>query len=283
METAPESGHAAHAGAAGDWIPRESTTWGLVKLGGADMTQAPDLRELGPTGNDHGAVGESQGPWTWGRRRTCEGLDPREAITSRAESPRGCGHGAGAGPARARTVRERPWGGRAIPGGVGMGQSPELPGLGRTTNPSPQDEDWKGRGVGGRVNSSANRKVGKAWRMRNPRASRSGSAGPRCSAGMFASSARAIRSSSRATYRASFPATVHSVMRKRIRRIDLDRMCRRAGPNRGQSSGPGAVVCVSTDFGGSGGGRGGAFVVGRSAVRVSGSMCGPWVTFQPKA
>ena len=27
-------------------------------------------------------------------------------------------------------------------GAVGMEQSPELPGLGRTKNPSPKDEDW---------------------------------------------------------------------------------------------------------------------------------------------
>lgn len=57
--------------------------------------------------------------------------------------------------------------------------------------------------MGGRVNSSANRKVTKASRMRNTRASRSGSAGHADIARMFASSARAIRSTFRATPRAT--------------------------------------------------------------------------------
>ena len=46
-----------------------------------------------------------------------------------------------------------------MPGGVGMGQSPELRGLRSDKNPYPQDVDRRGRGVGVRVNSSTKRKV----------------------------------------------------------------------------------------------------------------------------
>ena len=80
-----------------------------------------------------------------------------------------------------------------------------------------------------RVNSSAKRKVTSAGHMRNIGASRSGSAEPRGSAVMFATSAWAIRSTSRATSRA-------------IRRTTERRRIRNAAP----SSGAGARTGVPT-------------------------------------
>lgn len=43
--------------------------------GAMGMGQALDLQELGPYGNERGAVGKSQGAWAGRSRRTCQGSD----------------------------------------------------------------------------------------------------------------------------------------------------------------------------------------------------------------
>ena len=56
-------------------------TRGIVGIG-----QAPDLHGLGLTGNDHAAIGDSQGPQAWCRRQFCQRSDPRGIPIARRGS-----------------------------------------------------------------------------------------------------------------------------------------------------------------------------------------------------
>ena len=108
---------------------------------------------------------------------------------------------------------------------VGMVQSPELPGLGSAKNPSPQDEDRSGRGVGVRVNSSTKRNGHSLRGKRNIGEAPSGSALGQCTGPMFASSAFAIRNA----FRAGFRATYRNIIRKLIRMEGIEVMRPLAG------------------------------------------------------
>ena len=85
------------------------------------MRQAPELRGLG---SREEPVREDWRRWglrAWGGRRNCQGSDPAGTISMRSGNPRGSGHGAVAGTARAWTHGERSWGGRETSRGRGQG------------------------------------------------------------------------------------------------------------------------------------------------------------------
>ena len=104
------------------------------------MAQSLELPGLGPYGKWELEDWGCQGLWVWRSRWNCEGSDPAGTASSRIGDARGCGHGAVAGTASARSPRESPAGGLGMPGVVGMAQSPELRGRGPYGNW--QLEDW---------------------------------------------------------------------------------------------------------------------------------------------
>ena len=116
-DTAEDVGNCADAGSAGARTLREMGARGLVIPGVAGMGQSLELPELGPYGNRQLEVWGSQGSWAWGSRWNCKGLDPAGIASSRIGDPRV----------------------------VGMGQSPELRGLGPHGNR--QLEDWRCQGL----------------------------------------------------------------------------------------------------------------------------------------
>ena len=71
------------AGTARAWIRGKRSRGGRRIPGVAGRGQALDLPELGTYGNEHGAVGKSQGAWAWSSRRNCQGSDGRRSRPPR--------------------------------------------------------------------------------------------------------------------------------------------------------------------------------------------------------
>ena len=70
------------------------------------MAQTPDLPGLGLRGKRQREAWGRQGSWVWRSRWNCQSSDPTGIGNVRLGDPRGRGHGAVAGTARAWTLWE---------------------------------------------------------------------------------------------------------------------------------------------------------------------------------